>query len=142
MENEYEFSGEFTEVWRRCLRGRRRSLNLTYLQLGTFIGVHWSTVRKWECGVTVSCHPRHWERVRNFLEGYYDGEIQTQFLTPEEVVDNWSRLPACVRNCLERVVNTYGLCEPRPELRERFVNKIDQTTRQALANFVNQDRTL
>lgn len=66
------FNGIFDEFTRQALKAKRRAIGVSLQQLGEFLEIHWSTVRKWEAGVTGACHPRHVARVAKFLTGEYD----------------------------------------------------------------------
>ena len=70
------FNGIFDEFTRQALKAKRRAVGVSLQQLGEFLEIHWSTLRKWEAGVTAACHPRHVARVAKFLKGGYDVSLR------------------------------------------------------------------
>ncbi|MBR6470287.1 MAG: helix-turn-helix transcriptional regulator [Victivallales bacterium] len=72
----FAFDGTFDARTRQALKTKRQSLGVSLQQLGDFLEIHWSTVRKWEAGITASCHPRHIARVAKFLRGGYDASLR------------------------------------------------------------------
>ena len=72
----YIFNGIFDDHTRQALKEKRRSVGVSLQQLGDFLEIHWSTVRKWEAGITMSCHPRHVARITKFLTGDYDDSLR------------------------------------------------------------------
>ena len=73
------FNGTFDEALRKALREKRRLVGVSLEQLGDFLQVHWSTVRKWESGVTTMCQPRHVALVIAFLNGDFDRELRRKY---------------------------------------------------------------
>ena len=70
------FNGTFNDRIRQALKAKRLSVGVSLQQLGEFLEIHWSTLRKWEVGITASCHPRHVARVTKFLAGAYDASLR------------------------------------------------------------------
>ena len=70
------FNGTFDDRIRQALKAKRLSVGVSLQQLGAFLEIHWSTLRKWEVGITASCHPRHVARVTKFLAGAYDASLR------------------------------------------------------------------
>lgn len=103
------FSGTFTPSFARRLRQRRQSLELSYQDTARFLGVHWTTMRGWECGKMRSCNPIHVSKVRRFMEGEYDaviGPLLTVFKTngnlaaiPDELVECVLDVAAAASRC-------------------------------------------
>lgn len=101
-----QFSGKFDLPTRNAFRAKRRAIGVSMEQLGQFLKIHWSTVRKWEAGITTTCHPRHISRIAAFLDGIYDQEIRKMFDLPPDVRERSSfstgrsLLPPQVKNRL------------------------------------------
>ena len=70
------FTGVFDEKNRQAFREHRLALGISLELMADFLDVHWSTIRKWEAGVTLSCHPRHVVKVAKFLSGEYDLQLK------------------------------------------------------------------
>ena len=66
------FTGVFDEVSRVQLRRHRHELELSLQETAQVLGVHWTTLAKWESGEIQHCHPRHRRRVEEFLSGEFD----------------------------------------------------------------------
>ena len=73
------FNGTFDLSIRQELRERRRSVGVSLEQLGEYLKIHWSTIRKWEAGITTTCHPRHVARIISFLDGEFDEDIRKKY---------------------------------------------------------------
>lgn len=131
-----DFVGDFTLEWRERFLAKRRELSLTYEQLGHFFRLNWSTIRKWEAGITARCQLKHIHLVQSFLAGEFDSQLRKAYQTPATVLENWSRLPACVHQCMERITNTYNMCEGHPALRNGMLDSIAAATRQTLTKLL------
>lgn len=104
-----QFSGKFDLPTRNEFRAKRRAIGVSLEQLGQFLKIHWSTVRKWEAGITTTCHPRHISRIAAFLDGVYDQEIRKMFdlppgapREPSSSSNDHSPLPPQVKNRLRQ----------------------------------------
>jgi hypothetical protein len=73
------FNGTFDSSIRQELREKRRFVGVSLEQLGEFLKINWTTIRKWEAGVTTTCHPRHISRIISFLDGEFDEEIRRKY---------------------------------------------------------------
>lgn len=71
-----DFDGTFSSEQRALLRARRLSLHISMARLSSCLGIHWSTIGKWESGAIKGCHPRHRQRVAAFLAGEYDSWLK------------------------------------------------------------------
>ena len=125
------FNGFFSAQAREELRRKRLSLGLSYCALGRFLGVHWSTIRKWEYGIIQHCSLSLQNRIASFLRGEYDFDIQANLGDP--------RLGAYLRpvtppaiECVHRLASCYHLLESRPDLRSLLLDAAFQAAREAL----------
>lgn len=126
------FKGRFTPHLREAFRNKRLSLGLSLQQLGEFLKLDWSTIRKWESGQTCGCHPRHIIPVQKFLDGEFDRALSTSSRELEELASCWHKLPAMMHNCLERITMIYELCESDPDLRSMLMEQLNSTAHNAV----------
>ena len=73
------FKGNFDLFICEQFREKRHSLGISLKQLGEFLKIHWTTVRKWEAGLITACHPCHISTIDSFLNGDYDSALQIMF---------------------------------------------------------------
>jgi hypothetical protein len=125
------FQGQFDPQTCAELRRKRLALGLSYCALGRFLGVHWSTIRKWENGLICQCSLHFRKRIAGFLRGDYDYDIQANLGDP--------RLGAYLRPvsagamaCVRHFANCYHLLESRPDLRSLLLDEAFQAAREAL----------
>lgn len=125
------FHGQFDPQFCAEFRRKRLALGLSYCALGRFLGVHWSTIRKWENGLICQCSLHSRKRIAGFLRGDYDGDIQANLGDP--------RLGAYLRPvsagamaCVRHLVSCYHLLESRPDLRSLLLDEAFQAAREAL----------
>ncbi|MBR6471088.1 MAG: hypothetical protein IKS83_04785 [Victivallales bacterium] len=137
--HEQPFNGTFDDETRQKLHEKRISYGFSLQQLGSFLKIHWSTIRKWEAGVTTSCHPRHTARIGKFLDGGYDEQLRT-IVTQEPFMRGASRRISLAANqCMERVGQTYQLCQPDfPDLGDAFLDAIEQTIQDTIREFLKR----
>ena len=134
------FQGRFDDQMREIFRAKRLAVGFSLQQLGEFLKIHWSTIRKWEAGVTCSCHPRHIKRINRFLAGEFDEQMhsisrQDIFAKPPTS----RRIPLAVDQCLERASQTYQLCQADyPELGAAFLESIDQVIQDTIRKFLER----
>ena len=76
------FQGQFDPQTCAEFRRKRLALGLSYCALGRFLGVHWSTIRKWENGLICQCSLHFRKRIAGFLRGDYDYDIQANLGDP------------------------------------------------------------
>ena len=73
------FNGVFDVSTCEEFREKRLALGISLKQLGEFLRIHWTTVRKWETGLTASCHPCHISSIASFLNGDYDEALRQRY---------------------------------------------------------------
>ena len=142
------FQGAFDARMREIFHAKRMSVGLSLQQLGDFLKIHWSTIRKWEAGITVTCHPRHIKRINKFLAGDFDDQMHS--LSRQEIFPKHNaqrRNTLAVDQCLERASQAYQLCQnDYPELATAFLEAIDQAIQDTIRGFLerlgNSDRDL
>ena len=126
------FNGIFDLAIRKQLREKRRSVGVSLEQLGDFLKIHWSTVRKWEAGVTTMCHPRHISPIDSFLKGEYDNAIRIRYgiaiVIPQPNVPQPSLIPA-----------RRGTGLP-PGLENTLIMELERIFVATLKNFLDQFR--
>lgn len=131
-ENFEEF---FNPVLRQRLRRKRVELGLSYQRLSEYLGVHWSTIRKWEVGPTAFCHVQVARRLLRLLTGGMDDEIQQHESHP--VYGRAPRyLPDNARLCLERVGSTYAVCNRRHDLQGELLQQLETLSNSALTELM------
>lgn len=129
------FAGRFTPAIRKRIKSKRLSLGLSLQQLGDFLKINWSTIRKWESGSTTICHPRHIRLIQNLLDGEFDQSLRVAPTELDELASCWHKLPTMMHNCLERVTMIYDLCEGEPELRAQLMAQLNATANDAVAEL-------
>lgn len=131
-ENFEEF---FNPVLRQRLRRKRVELGLSYQRLSEYLGVHWSTIRKWEVGPTAFCHVQVSRRLLRLLSGDLDDEILQQENHP--VYGRARRyLPENARLCLERVGSAYAVCHRRQDLQGVLLHQLETLSNSALTELL------
>lgn len=136
FEEAVEFTGAFTAHFRSAFRQRRRDLGVSYQQMGRLFRVSWSTVRKWEDGLTVTCQSRNIRKVQRFLRGDYD-----QQLGGEEIAAQYCGLSADgtgmeVCDCMERAAIFMQLARRRPDLQSRLSEALSGAVNRAAVSLV------
>ena len=119
-----EFDGKFTPEVRERLRAKRQELGVSYQALGDRLGVHASTLRKWELGKILDCHGQNLVRVRRYLRGEYDAAVAAS-ATPDRAPQRG--MPPELRLLMARMEELYGLCHRFPGLGERMVVLFQET---------------
>ena len=123
-----EFDGKFTPEVRARLRAKRLELGASFQALGEHLGVHASTLRKWEMGGILDCHGRNLTRLRRYLRGEYDAAAAKA--SPARSAMASRGLAPELRLCISRMPELYGLCCRYPGLGERMVAAFSATYRQ------------
>ena len=111
------FQGTFDEQMRELFRAKRLAVGLSMQQLGEFLKIHWSTLRKWEAGITERCRSKYVLRVAEFLDGVYDRELRRMYGTQisalsrrrsdsEHLLAGLEVLPASVKKTLMQGLET------------------------------------
>ncbi|MGN0866555.1 MAG: hypothetical protein ACI4SG_02615 [Oligosphaeraceae bacterium] len=130
-EKEEAFRGVFTPSLRRRFREHRIRLGVSLQLLGEVLRIHWSTVRKWEAGISRKCQPRHVARVQAFLAREYDQRLLSLAAPEVNVSEMMRRMPRPLHACMERAWMVYGVsqCYPGEEncLLGELRDALDQT---------------
>ena len=116
------FHGQFNPQFCAEFRRKRLALGLSYCALGRFLGVHWSTIRKWENGLICQCSLHSRKRIAGFLRGDFDPRLGA-YLRP---------VSAGAMACVRHLVSCYHLLESRPDLRSLLLDEAFQAAREAL----------
>ncbi|NLF61720.1 MAG: hypothetical protein GX574_11265 [Lentisphaerae bacterium] len=136
LKHRISFDGRFTDQVRRLLRRKRVELGLPYHRAARFLGVNWSTFRKWELGPTENCELYYRAKLESFINGDYDNQLLE--LYHRRHTRSYSELlPNPISECMERVTNAYRLCRQRPELREGLLEKVDCAALAALQKLIS-----
>lgn len=136
LDRRISFDGRFTDQVRRILHRKRVELGLPYHRAARFLGVNWSTFRKWELGPTECCELYYRAKLENFLNGDYDNQLRE--LYQRRHARGYSELlPNTISECMERVTNAYRLCRQRPELRQGLLQKVDGAALTALQKLIS-----
>lgn len=133
------FDGRFTPHLRKLLHERRQQLGLSYANLSAFLNVNWSTLRKWELGPTTHCGVAMRPQLAKFLNGELDNALRQlqdkyRFSSPTRF------LPSTVLSCIERIGNTYQLCNSNPELKCRLISELSEKTAEILNRLISPQR--
>ncbi len=130
------FRGIFTDEHRVRLRQVRQGMGASFAQLGELLRINWSTIRKWEAGVSRKCHPRHVGRVAAFLNHEYDARFQRLDDHAEFLGSAIRRLPLPLNDYLEkaRMIRALGRCYRQDSRRlPLFLQEaLDQTAKELL----------
>ena len=140
MKERIEFNGTFTKEIRDSMRLKRMELGLSYHRAANYLGVNWSTFRKWENGTTKDCDVCYRPRIEKFINGDYDEQLvgYTEPLHYEDVANLMSER---VQMVMENFSNAYAICRRRyPEIGDEMLEKVDQTIQQALEDYLKQKR--
>jgi hypothetical protein len=135
-----QFEGRFSAAIRRRLTEKRLAMRLTYQQLGDFFHLNWSTWRKWEKGVTLTCHPKQVAMIEGFLNGDYDAPLTRRTRRINDLAEYWEHLPPMMHECMERISTTYALCEGRPELRTNLMNHLSGAADRAIMRLLESGK--
>ena len=133
------FRGTFTEATRLELHQRRQALGLSYCARSRFLGVHWSTIRKWEVGKIHHCSEHFRRRVAKFLRGELDADIHAALGDPR-IGTYIKPVSAQAMACVQRFANCYHLLDARPDLRSVLLDAAYQATSDALRALKNPQR--
>ena len=120
----------------KAFREKRRSLGVSLEQLGDHLKVHWSTLRKWETGATMMCHPRHVAVIISFLNGEYDAGLQRKY--GHEVVrckQGVSLRPPCRRRPSDRTAPVLS-----PQLQGLLLRELDRLFAKVLQDSLRHFR--
>lgn len=120
------FCGEFTLATRERFRQLRRELGLSLQQLAEYLKINWSTIRKWEAGLSRKCHARHVSRITNFLNHCYDERLRELNEPNGTLVDIMRQLPLPLRSEIENVWTTYGVSRCYPGESDRFTLELNR----------------
>lgn len=71
-----DFAGIFDDAHRERIKELRRTFGMTYEDLGKLLGCDWSTVHKWENGVSTSTRGYLTIILKQFFNGELDQHIQ------------------------------------------------------------------
>ena len=138
----FVMDGILTPEIRAMLLSKRCQLQLSYEDLSQKLGVNWSTLRKWELGVTGSCSLRYRRRLESFLKGEFDlslvayaqGEIESKRFKTRTL------LPTQIFQLTEQLENTYKLCARRPDVREQLVRRMEDVALETLKRLIKAQR--
>ena len=105
-----------SEETRKAMQQKRISLGMSYAGVAQFIGVHWSTYRKWENGETMKYTREIDHRVKNFL----DSPNPTLDCLAEDE-DSGRRLDKLIH----RLRSIYRMCQKQDSLREKLTTRLE-----------------
>lgn len=105
-----------TEEVRQALREKRLGFGMSYTGAAEFIGVHWSTYRKWETGETTKYTREIERRVQCFL---------TEEKPSIATLDDLEKSSRLMDKLIHRLRNTYRLCQRQPRLQDRLAIRLE-----------------
>ena len=141
-QDEIVFDGTITQEIRQRLRMTRRQLGVSLQQLGSFLQIHWSTIRKWESGKTTYCHARHVMRVGNFLNHKYDSRLLALSEPNRAYISLMQSLPEPLRECLERAWTIYGVSRCYPGEDEHLLVQVERSIDFIAQAVLQRNRTM
>ena len=107
---------EITSEIRQLLKQKRLSLGLSYVDAAQFIGVHWTTFRKWENGETKMFTCAIARRVKHFIE------------SPKPAFEyhvNEDEANQALDRLIHRLRNVYHLCQQQQPIQEKFIKRLE-----------------
>ena len=104
------------EEVREALRKKRIGMGISYAGAAEYIGVHWSTFRKWETGQTTKFTREIERRIQRFLAE------ENPSKTTLDAEENTSRM---MDKLIHRLRSTYRLCQKQPRLQERLTLRLE-----------------
>lgn len=119
-----QFAGVFSEEFRKRFEDHRRELGASYQQLASALRINWSTIRKWECGVTRTCHSRHIVRVSDFLNRRYDSLLKFGRRRLPGYDAMVEAQPEELAACFRRTIPVMGVSKCFPGEAERFLHEL------------------
>ena len=105
-----------TEEVRQALREKRLGFGMSYSGAAEFIGVHWSTYRKWETGETTQYTREIERRVQCFL---------TEEKPSMATLDEQEKSTRMMEKLINRLRYTHRLCQKQPRLQERLAVRLE-----------------
>jgi predicted transcriptional regulator len=138
---------ELTPETRRRRRETRVELGLTFKAVGMLLGVDWSTVRKWETGLTRRCSITVGPRLERLLRGEFDMELtgahgsdvaarvrEVREALAAPYVDELSGLAhGGIEPVLKRAGTVFNVCAGQPRLQRELLRRIEAATDSVLA---------
>lgn len=121
------FEGDFTDTIREVFKAHRLHLGISLQQLGMFLKINWSTIRKWESGKTRCCHAKHISRVNAFLNHEYDARLGLLRKSENSLRDIMERVPLELQECLQQAWVVFGVCCCYQGEEERFLRDLGDT---------------
>ncbi|MBP5674266.1 MAG: helix-turn-helix domain-containing protein [Lentisphaeria bacterium] len=115
-----------TEEMRNAMQEKRKSLGLSFAGVAQFIGVHWSTYRKWENGETTKFTREIERRVKHFLDS---PKPVMEYITEEE--DDGKRL----ERLIHRLRSIYRMCQKEETLREKLTTRLEHILDEILGMY-------
>lgn len=121
------FNGEFTDSIREIFKAHRLRLGVSLQQLGRFLQINWSTIRKWESGKTRRCHAKHITRVNAYLNHEYDARLRLLGRSESSLHNVMERVPVELQGCLEQAWVVFGVSCCYPGEEEIFLRGLGET---------------
>ena len=129
---EKEFDGVFDAAGRERLRLKRMMLGMSLYRLASQLGVHWTTLWKWEQGMIAEVQPRHRRIVAQFLYG--DGVPAAR--QDHGALDRLATDSPSLRNCLRNFCATCRILSDAPHLQAKLVGQALETVNRRLAQLL------
>ena len=115
-----------SEETRMAMQQKRISLGLSFAGVAQFIGVHWSTYRKWENGETSKFTREIERRVKHFLDS---PKPTFEYVVEDE--DDLHRLDKLIH----RLRSIYRLCNQQNTLREKLTSRLEGILDEILSQY-------
>lgn len=116
------------------LRAKRFTLGLPYHIVGRLFNVSWSTIRKWELGLTHRCSIVHRPKLEGYLNGDFDEQLLGRKILEGAMYD--VSLPVPVQVCMEKLATTCLLTSRNAHYQNRLLENVDEATREAVERFL------
>ena len=132
-----KFTCQFTDEIRQLIRRKRNQLGLSYAQMADFLGINWTTIRKWEKGPTGYCELVY----RPKIEGFINGDFDDDFIDKGTLASKGYEppMPEAVYQCFERIAGVCTLCNGNETIIQELVEHVDEATRKALSELIAKE---
>ncbi|MBQ6471577.1 MAG: helix-turn-helix transcriptional regulator [Victivallales bacterium] len=120
--------------WRRKLRHFRLAEELSFAELGQFLGVHGTTLRAWEYGIRHCSPERMGGRLHQLLDGDYEGCVRPflGLLEGQEGTRSWTDEVFLAFAMLSRLL---ARCRYNAPLEQRVLDSLDDLEKKLLKDF-------
>ena len=128
------FNCMFTPAICEKMKEKRITLGLPYHIVAQLFKANWSTIRKWELGLTKHCNIVHRPKVEGYINGEFDEQLLGKKILEGSMYD--VTLPVSVQVCMEKIATTCLLTSKHSRYQSQLLSNIDDATRETLERFL------